>query len=70
MTLTAENASGFYCLFEPGYFRKYATDLRDIFTIGSLRGIDDCCEIELQSLKGRCHGNQFLFIQSTQFFSS
>ena len=36
--------------------------------VRSLRGIDDCCEIELQSLKGRCHGNQFLFIQSTQFF--
>jgi len=22
-------------------------------------GVDDCCEIWLRSLKGRCHGNQF-----------
>ena len=31
-------------------------------------GIDDCCEIGLRSFKGHCHGNQFLFVQSTHFF--
>ena len=56
--------------FEPNYFRKYATDLRKFLPIGSITGVDDCCEIGLWSLKGRCHDNQFLFIQSTQFFSS
>ena len=54
--------------FEPYYFRKYATDLRKLLPIGSNTGVDDCCEIGLRSLKGRCHDNQFLFIQSTQFF--
>ena len=54
--------------FEPNYFRKYATDLRKFLPIGSITGVDDCCEIGLWSLKGRCHDNQFLFIQSTQFF--
>ena len=67
MTLTAETASRFYGCFEPSYFRKYATDhLCPIFRIGSLTCIDDCCEIGL--LKGHCDGNQFLFIESTQFF--
>jgi len=36
MALTAKTASGFYCLFEPSYFRKSATDLHKIFRIGSL----------------------------------
>ena len=70
MTLTAETASGFYYWFNANiYFRKYATDLREICRIGSLSGIGDCCEMELRSLKGRCHGNQFLFVHFT-FFSS
>ena len=63
-------ASGFYYWFEPSYFRKYATDLRELFRIGSLVGIDDCCKTGLRSLKGRCHGNQFcLFNPHYDFFS-
>jgi len=40
----------FYYWFEPNCFRKYVTDLRLIFKIGSPTGIDDndCCEIELR----------------------
>ena len=67
MTLTAENAFRFYYWFEPNYFRNHATDLREIFRIGSLMGVDDCCEIGLRSLSGPCHDNRFLFIQSTIF---
>jgi len=56
--------------FEPNYFRKYATDFCKLLPIGSITGVDNCRQIGLRSLKGRCHDNQFLFIQSTQFFSS
>jgi len=40
----------FYYWFEPNCLRKYVTDLRLIFKIGSPTGIDDndCCEIELR----------------------
>jgi len=58
----------FFHWFEANYFRKYATDLREIFRIDRLLGLDNCCEIGLRSLMGRCHGNKFSFIQSTQFF--
>jgi len=67
MALTAETASGFYYWFELNY-SMYATDLRPIFRFGSLTGADDCCEIGLRSLKGRCHGNQFLYPIYTIFF--
>ena len=67
MTLTTESASSFYYWFEPNYFRKYATDLHPIFSIGSLRCVDVCCEIGLRLLKRCCHSNQFLFIQYTFF---
>jgi len=36
--------------------------------IGSRADSADCCEIGLLSLKRRWRGNNFLFIQSTQFF--
>ena len=52
------NCFGFFHMFEANYFTKYATDLRDIFRI----------EMWLRSLKGRCHGNRFIFTHSTQFF--
>ena len=52
------NCFGFFHMFETNYFTKYATDLRDIFRI----------EMWLRSLKGRCHGNRFIFTHSTQFF--
>jgi len=38
MNLTAETASGFYCLFKANYFRKCETNLRRIFRIGRLSG--------------------------------
>jgi len=49
MTLTAETASGFYYWFDANYLRKYLTDLREVFRIGSLTAIDeeDCSEIGL-----------------------
>jgi len=50
-TLTVDIASGFYHWFDDNYFRKYATNLREIFSIGSLSGVDDCCEMELRSLR-------------------
>jgi len=49
-TLTAETASGFYHWLKPNYLRKYATELREIFGIGSLTGVYDCYEIGLRSL--------------------
>jgi len=52
MTLTSESASGFYYWFDANYFKKYVTDLPEIFRIGSLSGVDDCCEMGLRSLKG------------------
>jgi len=45
MTLTAETASGFYYWFKPSYFRKYSTDLRQIFRFGQVMGTDDRCEM-------------------------
>ena len=62
MTLNGPNcwsASGFYHSFKSNYLKMYVTDLRPIFSIGSLTGVDDCCKIGLRSLKGRCHGNHF-----------
>ena len=49
MTLTAETTSGFCYWFDANYFRKYLTDLREVFRIGSLTAIDeeDCSEIGL-----------------------
>jgi len=44
MNLTAKTATGFYYWFQPSYFRKYATNHRNIFRIASLVGVDDCCE--------------------------
>jgi len=44
-------------------YRKYSTDIRQIFRIGKLMGADGRCGIELRSLKGHCHGKQFLCIQ-------
>jgi len=38
----------------------YDTYLREIFRVGMLVSVDDCCEIGLRSLKRRCHGNQFV----------
>jgi len=61
MTLTVETTSGFYYWFENSYFRKFAPDLREIFGIASVMGVDDCCKMWLRSLKGRCHGNRFFF---------
>ena len=63
MTLDGHNCWNcfrFILLLWGNYFRKYATDLRKLFRIGSLSGVDDCCEIELRSLEG--------FIRSTPFF--
>jgi len=70
MTQTAEIASGFYNWFELNYFTKYPTDLRQIFEIGSLTGVDDCCENGLRSLKGSCHGNQLDLFNSHNFQST
>jgi len=62
------NCFGYICdCFKANYFRKYASGLREVFRIGNLSGIDDCCQMGLRSLKGRFHGNHFL-IQSTVFF--
>jgi len=41
---------------------------RNFLSWYSVMGVDDCCEMGLRSLKGRCRGNQFLFIQSAMFF--
>jgi len=60
MTLTAESTAGFLLFIRAQLPRKYATDLRPIFRIGSPTGVDDCCKIGLRLLKGRCHGNHFL----------
>jgi len=63
--LTAEGASSFYNSYEPNFLKMYATNLHQIFRIGSNMvnmGTEDCCEIGLQSLKRCCHGNQFFFI--------
>jgi len=53
MTLPAETASGFYYRFLLSYFRKYTTDLREIFRIISTVCVDDCCEMGLRLLKER-----------------
>ena len=71
MTLDEPNCRNwfwFLLLVRACYFRKYATDLREICRIASLMGINDCGEMKLRSLKGHYHGNWFSFIQSTQFF--
>jgi len=67
MTQTVETATIFYYRLKANYFRTNATDLREIFRISSVSGVDNCCEMGLRSLKGRCHGNHFLF-NPTLFF--
>jgi len=73
MTLNGPNcwsASGFYHSFKSNYLKMYVTDLRSIFSIGSLTGVDDCCKIGLLSLKGRCHGNHFRLFSPHIFLHS
>ena len=55
------NCFRLYYLFEANYFRKYATNLRLIFRIGSLMSVDDRCEIGLRSLKGSRTATNFCF---------
>ena len=70
MTLTAETASEFYYWFEPSYFMKYVTDLRQFTTLLALFVYrDGCCEMWLRSLKGRCHGNRFSLLNLHNFLS-
>jgi len=46
--------------FELDLLEKYSTDLRRSSPAGRPTGVDDCCEIWLRSVKGRCHVNNFL----------
>jgi len=67
MTLTVETASGIYYWFVANCLRKYATDLSEIFRIGSLSDVDDWREMGLRSLKGCCHDNQFFLFNPHNF---
>jgi len=68
MTLTAETASGFYHFRQAKFSQNVCDRSSPNFRIGSPAGVDDCCKLALRSLNGRCHGNQFLFTRSTDFF--
>jgi len=62
-----------YYSFESDLLKKYATDFRRFFSAGRPTGVDDCYEIGLLSLKGRCHGNKFssfsdIFRRSGRYF--
>jgi len=68
MTVTADTVSGFYYWFEPSYFKKYVTNLREIYRIAGFKGVDVCCGMRLRSLKGRCYGNRFFLLNHHNFF--
>ena len=52
--------------YETRYLIIYLTDLHRIFRVGRNRTVDYRSEISFSIfVKGRCHGNQFLLVLST-----
>jgi len=61
---STQTCSFLFCL------KIYTTDFRQIFRVDRTASVDDHSEIILfLSLKGRCHGDQFLLALSTQLSS-